>query len=131
MTTISWFDSPTTVDVALANADRARAAGLHRYWNPQIAVTDPMVVLGIVAREIPDIGLGTSVVAMQSTFAKNLAIQSRTILSAFKGTMTPPTPSIKRTSSSCLVAASQWAIKASKSTLRSPRAAAMSGDKGA
>ncbi|MBT5138502.1 MAG: TIGR03564 family F420-dependent LLM class oxidoreductase [Acidimicrobiaceae bacterium] len=88
MTTISWFDSPTTVDAALANADRARAAGLHRYWNPQIAVTDPMVVLGIVAREIPDIGLGTSVVAMQSTFAKNLAIQSRTINQASGGRFT-------------------------------------------
>jgi len=85
MTKISWFDSPTTIDDALANADRARAAGLLRYWNPQVANTDPMVVLGIVGHEIPDIGLGTSVVAMQSTFAKNLAIQSRTVNQASGG----------------------------------------------
>ncbi len=79
MTKISWFDSPTTVDEGLANADRARAAGLHRYWNPQISATDPMVVLGIVGREIPEIGLGTSVVAMQTTYPQNLAAQARTI----------------------------------------------------
>lgn len=79
MTKISWFDSPTTVDDALANAERARAAGLHRYWANQTSNTDPMVVLGIVGREIPDIGLGTSVVAMQTTYAQNLAAQSLTI----------------------------------------------------
>ncbi len=79
MTKISWFDSPTTVDGALVNAERARVGGLHRYWANQTSNADPMVVLGIVGREIPDIGLGTSVVAMQTTFAKTLAIQSRTI----------------------------------------------------
>ena len=40
---------------------------------------DPMVTLAVVGREVPDIGLGTSVVAMQTTFAETLAAQSRTI----------------------------------------------------
>ena len=79
MTKISWFDSATTVDDAVANAERARAAGLHRYWAPQIRNTDPMVVLGVVGREVADIGLGTSVVAHHTTFAQNLAAQARTI----------------------------------------------------
>jgi F420-dependent oxidoreductase-like protein len=38
-----------------------------------------MVTLAIVGREVPDIGIGTSVVAMQTTFAETLAAQSRTI----------------------------------------------------
>lgn len=79
MTRISWFDSATSVDDAVANAERARAAGLHRYWAPQVRNTDPMVVLGVVGREVADIGLGTSVVAHQTTFAQNLAAQARTI----------------------------------------------------
>ncbi len=79
MTRISWFDSATRVDDAVANADRARAGGLHRYWVSQVRNADPMVVLGVVGREVADIGLGTSVVAMQTTFAQNLAAQARTI----------------------------------------------------
>ena len=82
---ISWFDSPSEIDAALETAERARAAGLHRYWNPQVFNADPMVTLAIVGREVPDIGLGTSVVAMQTTFAETLAAQSRTINQATGG----------------------------------------------
>ena len=82
---ISWFDSPSEIDAALETAERARAAGLHRYWNPQVANADPMVTLAIVGREVPDIGLGTSVVALQTTFAGTLAAQSRTINQATGG----------------------------------------------
>jgi len=85
---ISWFDSATEVDTAVANAERARAVGCHRYWAPQISNADPMVVLGIVGREVADIGLGTSVVAMQTTFAQNLAAQARTIAQATGGRFT-------------------------------------------
>ncbi len=88
MTKISWFDSPTSVDDAVANAEGARAAGLHRYWNSQVSATDPMVVLAIVGREVPEIKLGTSVVAMQTTFAQNLAAQARTINQASDGRFT-------------------------------------------
>lgn len=85
---ISWFDSATNVDDAVANAERARAAGCHRYWSPQISNADPMVVLGIVGREVADIRVGTSVVAMQTTFAQNLAAQARTIAQASGGRFT-------------------------------------------
>ena len=85
---ISWFDSATNVDDAVANAERARAAGCYRYWSPQISNADPMVVLGIVGREVADIGLGTSVVAMQTTFAQNRAAQARTIAQASGGRFT-------------------------------------------
>ena len=85
---ISWFDSPTEIDAAVANAERARAAGLHRYWVNQTSNADPMVTLGIVGREVADIELGTSVVAMQTTFANTLASQSRTINQATGGRFT-------------------------------------------
>ena len=85
---ISWFESATNVDAAVANAERARAAGCHRYWSPQISNADPMVVLGIVGREVADIRVGTSVVAMQTTFAQNLAAQARTIAQASGGRFT-------------------------------------------
>ncbi|MDG1365599.1 MAG: LLM class flavin-dependent oxidoreductase [Acidimicrobiales bacterium] len=85
---ISWFDSATNVDAAVANAERARAAGCHRYWSPQISNADPMVVLGIVGREVADIRVGTSVVAMQTTFAQNLAAQARTFAQASGGRFT-------------------------------------------
>jgi 5,10-methylenetetrahydromethanopterin reductase len=85
---ISWFDSANEVSTAVENADRARQLGLYRYWAPQIMNTDPMVVLGIVAREVPEIRLGTSVVAMQTTFAQNLAAQARTINQVADGRFT-------------------------------------------
>ena len=85
---ISWFDSASEVDAAVATADRARAAGLHRYWSPQVFNADPMVTLAIVGREVPDIELGTSVVAMQTTFAETLAAQSRTISQITDGRFT-------------------------------------------
>ena len=85
---ISWFDSPTEIDAAVANAERARDAGLHRYWVNQTSNADPMVTLGIVGREVADIELGTSVVAMQTTFANTLASQSRTINQATGGRFT-------------------------------------------
>ena len=76
------------IDAAVANAERARAAGLHRYWVNQTSNADPMVTLGIVGREVADIELGTSVVAMQTTFANTLASQSRTINQATGGRFT-------------------------------------------
>lgn len=47
-----------------------------------------MVVLGIVARGVPDILLGTSVVTMQTTLAHNLAAQARTVNQAAGGRFT-------------------------------------------
>ena len=85
---LSLFDSPTHVDDGVANAERARAAGLHRYWVPQVMNADPIVVLSVVAAKVPDILLGTSVMAMQTTLPQHLAQQCRTINQVSDGRFT-------------------------------------------
>ena len=70
---ISLFDSQPATSDAVANAERARAAGLHRYWAPQVMNADTMLTLGAVAAAVPDIGLGTSVMAMQTMLPQNMA----------------------------------------------------------
>ncbi len=76
---ISLFDSQPVVSTAVANAERARAAGLHRYWAPQVMNADTMLTLGAVAASVPDILLGTSVVAMQTMLPQTMAQQARTL----------------------------------------------------
>jgi alkanesulfonate monooxygenase SsuD/methylene tetrahydromethanopterin reductase-like flavin-dependent oxidoreductase (luciferase family) len=76
---ISLFDSPSKVSDAVANAERARAGGLKGYWVPQIMNADTMVTLGVVASQVPDIGLGTSVMAMQTMMPQTMAQQARTV----------------------------------------------------
>jgi len=76
---ISLFDSPTVVSEGIANAERARAAGLHRYWAPQVMNADTMVTLGAIAAAVPDIALGTSVMAMQTMLPQTMAQQARTV----------------------------------------------------
>ena len=76
---ISLFDSTSNVDLAVENAARANDNGYHRYWAPQIMNADPIATLAVVGREIPNIGLGTSVVAMQTTLPQTLAQQSLTL----------------------------------------------------
>lgn len=76
---VSLFHSPTTIDDAVATAERARAAGVHRYWVPQVRNADPISILSVVGREVADIRLGTSVVAMQTTLPQILAQQARTV----------------------------------------------------
>jgi F420-dependent oxidoreductase-like protein len=51
-----------TVDVYAAEARAAAEAGLHHWWVPQILGLDALAVIGVVAREVPDIGVGTGVV---------------------------------------------------------------------
>ena len=76
---ISLFDSQPIVSNSIANAERARAAGLHRYWAPQVMNASTMLTLGAVAAAVPDIGLGTSVMAMQTMLPQTMAQQSRTL----------------------------------------------------
>lgn len=76
---ISLFDSQPVVSDAVVNATRAEAAGLHRYWAPQIMNADTMMTLGAVAAAVPNIQLGTSVMAMQTMLPQTMAQQSRTL----------------------------------------------------
>lgn len=85
---ISLFDSPTVVTNGIANAERARAAGLHRYWMPQVMNADTMVTMGAVAAAVPDILLGTSVMAMQTMLPQTMAQQARTVNQISNGRFT-------------------------------------------
>ena len=76
---ISLFDSPQVVADGVANATRAQEAGLHRYWSPQVMNADTMMTLAAVAAAVPDIQLGTSVMAMQTMLPQTMAQQSRTL----------------------------------------------------
>ncbi|RZV46308.1 MAG: TIGR03564 family F420-dependent LLM class oxidoreductase [Acidimicrobiales bacterium] len=76
---LALFDSPSIVDHAVANAQAAKEAGLSRYWAPQVMNADTMVVLGVVASQVSDIGLGTSVMAMQTMMPQTMAQQARTV----------------------------------------------------
>ncbi len=76
---ISFFDSQPVVSDAVANAQRAHEGGLHRYWAPQIMNADTMMTLGAVAAAVPEIELGTSVMAMQTMMPQTMAQQSRTL----------------------------------------------------
>jgi F420-dependent oxidoreductase-like protein len=60
--TLAGTSGAESVDEYLAAARAAAEAGLHHWWLPQILSLDALTVLGVVAREVPDIGLGTGVV---------------------------------------------------------------------
>ncbi len=79
MTKLSLTDSSPRVEQAVANAERARGAGLHRFWMPQVRSADPLTTLAVVAREVPTVGLGTAVVAMQTMMPQTLAQACRTL----------------------------------------------------
>lgn len=85
---ISLFDTPTVVDDAVANAQRAADLGLARYWMPQIMNADTMVTLGVVGSKVDGIGLGTSVMAMQTMMPQTMAQQARTVNQISDGRLT-------------------------------------------
>lgn len=85
---LALFDSPRLVGDAVANALAAKDAGLTRYWVPQVTNADTMVTLGVVAREVNDIGLGTSVMAMQTMLPQTMAQQARTVNQISGGRLT-------------------------------------------
>lgn len=85
---ISLNDSTPIVADAVANAERARAAGLYRYWTPQIMNADTMATLAVVASQVPDIKFGTSVMAMQTMLPQTMAQQARTVNQVSGGRLT-------------------------------------------
>jgi len=76
------------VDDAVAGARRARDAGVRTMWIPQIEGLAPMIVLGIVAREVPDIGLGIGVAALPTTHPTLLAQEAITLSQISDGRFT-------------------------------------------
>jgi 5,10-methylenetetrahydromethanopterin reductase len=51
-----------SVDAYAAHARAAAEAGLHHWWLPQVLGLDALAVLGVVAREVPGIEVGSGVV---------------------------------------------------------------------
>lgn len=85
---ISLFDSPQRVADGVANAERAQAVGLARYWSPQVSNASTMLNLGAIAAAVPDIALGTSVMAMQTMLPQTMAQQARTLNQISNGRFT-------------------------------------------
>lgn len=70
--------SPTVED-AVEQARRAAAAGLGAAWYPQLTGLDALTALAVVAREVPDLHLGTAVVPIQGRHPLPLAMQALTV----------------------------------------------------
>ncbi len=77
-----------TVDDTVAGARRAAEAGVGTLWLPQIEGLAPMVVLGVVAREVPGIRLGVGVAAIPTTHPTLLAQEAVTLSQISDGRFT-------------------------------------------
>jgi len=71
-----------SVDGALAWSRAAAEAGFDALWFPQVMGLDALGVLTVVAREVPDVHLGTAVVPIQGRHPLPLALQALTVASA-------------------------------------------------
>lgn len=74
-----------TVDDMIAEARRAEADGFASYWAPQIFGHDALTALAVVAREVPRIELGTSVVPTYPRHPMMLAQQCLTVNAVSNG----------------------------------------------
>lgn len=77
-----------TVDQVVAGAKRAEADGFASFWVPQIFGHDALTALAVVAREVPRIELGTSVVPTFPRHPMALAQQALTVNSVSGGRLT-------------------------------------------
>ena len=74
-----------TIDGYVAAARTAQEQGFHDYWIPQVFNHDALTLLAIIGREVPDIGLGTSVVPTYPRHPMMLASQALTTNAASGG----------------------------------------------
>ena len=72
----------TTVGQAVEEARAAAADGFGAFWYPQVAGLDALTTLAVIAREVPDLHLGTSVVPIQGRHPLPLALQALTVADA-------------------------------------------------
>ena len=68
-----------TIDDVVEQARQAEADGFDSYWAPQIFGHDALTALAVVAREVPRIELGTSVVPTFPRHPMVLAQQALTV----------------------------------------------------
>ncbi len=71
-----------SVDAALAWSRSGADAGFDTLWFPQVMGLDACTVLAVVAREVPEVHLGTAVVPIQGRHPLPLALQALTVASA-------------------------------------------------
>ncbi len=74
-----------TLNDVVNMAQAAQSAGLHDVWMANIFSHDAISTLGIVAREVPDIGLGTAVTPSYPRHPTALAQQALTTAAASNG----------------------------------------------
>ncbi|MEM9748480.1 MAG: TIGR03564 family F420-dependent LLM class oxidoreductase [Actinomycetota bacterium] len=77
-----------TVDDVVAEARQVEADGFASYWAPQIFSHDALTTLAVVAREVPRIELGTSVVPTFPRHPMMLAQQCLTVNDVADGRLT-------------------------------------------
>lgn len=85
---IGLFGFPSTIDAFLESARAARAEGFASVWVPQIFGLDAMQVIGIAAREVPDVEFATSVVPTYPRHPMVMAQQALTTAAASGGRFT-------------------------------------------
>jgi 5,10-methylenetetrahydromethanopterin reductase len=68
-----------TVHDAVTAAAQAREDGFGAVWYPQVDGLDAMTALAVVAREVPDLRLGTAVVPIQGRHPLPMALQALTV----------------------------------------------------
>ena len=71
-----------SVDDTVTWARDAVAAGFDTCWLPQVMGVDALVALAVVAREVPDVHLGTAVVPIQGRHPLPLALAALTVADA-------------------------------------------------
>src|SRR4051794_5800695 len=72
----------TSVATAVDEAAKAAQDGFGAFWYPQVAGLDALTTLAVIAREVPDVHLGTSVVPIQGRHPLPLALQALTVADA-------------------------------------------------
>lgn len=76
---IGVFTERKTVDELVADIRDAAERGFESAWVPQIFGLDAMTALAVVAREVPDIALGTAVVPTYPRHPSMIAAQALTL----------------------------------------------------
>ena len=68
-----------SLDTFLANVRAAAEHGYTTAWTPQILGADPLTVLTVAGREVPNVELGTAVVPTHPRHPNILAAQALTV----------------------------------------------------
>ncbi len=82
------FVDSSNVDTMVQQAAAAKARGVTSVWTPQVFGVDAFTALAVVAREVPEIELGTAVVPTYPRHPMVMAGQARTVSQVSGGRFT-------------------------------------------